>query len=312
MPPNRRSSSPAGRTTKQPCASGPRRSRSPCRPSTCWWSTPAPTWAGCSPWPPASTSSAAHPGVDLPLPDEEVSRTHAWVTLRGAPGNEVILEDKGSTNGTFLNDQPITRPDLLGGRRPHRRGQPRAQAGRHGSPGTVLLRGAAGPDHPRSAHRAQQPPLHPGGAAEPLRPEPAPPPAPGGHHVRPGPLQADQRHPGARRGGPGPGGVRPAREDQPARHRPGRAHRRRGIPADPARDRHGRGHAAGRDGCAPPPASTCSSCRRSGSGSPAAWAWPSACRRTGTAALSWPGPTGRSTPPSARAGTGSFRTRRND
>jgi diguanylate cyclase (GGDEF)-like protein len=53
------------------------------------------------------------PGVDLPLPDEEVSRTHAWITLRGAPGNEVVLEDKGSTNGTFLNDQVITGPTLL-------------------------------------------------------------------------------------------------------------------------------------------------------------------------------------------------------
>jgi len=53
------------------------------------------------------------PGVDLPLPDDEVSRTHAWVTLRGAPGNEVVLEDKGSTNGTFLNDQLLTGPALM-------------------------------------------------------------------------------------------------------------------------------------------------------------------------------------------------------
>jgi len=53
------------------------------------------------------------PGVDLPMPDEEVSRTHAWITLRGAPGNEVILEDRGSTNGTYLNDQLITGPTPL-------------------------------------------------------------------------------------------------------------------------------------------------------------------------------------------------------
>jgi diguanylate cyclase (GGDEF)-like protein len=53
------------------------------------------------------------PGVDLPLPDDEVSRTHAWVTLRGAPGNEVVLEDKGSTNGTYLNDQLLSGPALL-------------------------------------------------------------------------------------------------------------------------------------------------------------------------------------------------------
>jgi diguanylate cyclase (GGDEF)-like protein len=53
------------------------------------------------------------PGVDLPLPDEEVSRTHAWITLRGAPGNELVLEDRGSTNGTFLNDQVIAGPTRL-------------------------------------------------------------------------------------------------------------------------------------------------------------------------------------------------------
>jgi two-component system, cell cycle response regulator len=53
------------------------------------------------------------PGVDLPLPDDEVSRTHAWVTLRGAPDNAVVLEDKGSTNGTFLNDQLLTGPALM-------------------------------------------------------------------------------------------------------------------------------------------------------------------------------------------------------
>ena len=53
------------------------------------------------------------PGVDLPMPDEEVSRTHAWITLKGAPGNELILEDRGSTNGTYLNDQLITGPVRL-------------------------------------------------------------------------------------------------------------------------------------------------------------------------------------------------------
>ena len=54
------------------------------------------------------------PGVDLTLTDEEVSRTHAWVSLRSAPGGcDVILEDKGSTNGTFLNDQLIAGPVRL-------------------------------------------------------------------------------------------------------------------------------------------------------------------------------------------------------
>ncbi|MGA2079176.1 MAG: GGDEF domain-containing protein [Holophaga sp.] len=51
--------------------------------------------------------------ADLTLPDDEVSRIHAWVTLRGAPDNEVVLEDKGSTNGTFLNDQAVTGPARL-------------------------------------------------------------------------------------------------------------------------------------------------------------------------------------------------------
>ena len=54
------------------------------------------------------------PGVDLSLADEEVSRTHAWVSLRNLPsGCDVILEDKGSTNGTFLNDQLIAGPVRL-------------------------------------------------------------------------------------------------------------------------------------------------------------------------------------------------------
>jgi diguanylate cyclase (GGDEF)-like protein len=54
------------------------------------------------------------PGVDLPLVDEEVSRTHAWVTLgHGPDGTEVVLEDKGSTNGTFLNDQSVRGPVRL-------------------------------------------------------------------------------------------------------------------------------------------------------------------------------------------------------
>jgi diguanylate cyclase (GGDEF)-like protein len=53
------------------------------------------------------------PSADLTLADDEVSRIHAWVTLRGAPGNEVVLEDKDSTNGTFVNDQAIVGPTRL-------------------------------------------------------------------------------------------------------------------------------------------------------------------------------------------------------
>ena len=51
------------------------------------------------------------PQVDIALLDEEVSRTHATITLWHGPGGErVHLEDKGSTNGTFLNGMPVTRP----------------------------------------------------------------------------------------------------------------------------------------------------------------------------------------------------------
>jgi len=54
------------------------------------------------------------PGADLALVDDEVSRTHAWITLTHGPsGTEVVLEDKGSTNGTFLNDQPFAGPVRL-------------------------------------------------------------------------------------------------------------------------------------------------------------------------------------------------------
>jgi len=44
------------------------------------------------------------PAVDISLTDEEVSRTHAWITLTQ---DEIFLEDKGSTNGTLLNGTVI-------------------------------------------------------------------------------------------------------------------------------------------------------------------------------------------------------------
>jgi len=49
------------------------------------------------------------PQVDIALLDEEVSRTHAVITLtQGPAGDQVVLEDKGSTNGTFLNGKPLS------------------------------------------------------------------------------------------------------------------------------------------------------------------------------------------------------------
>ena len=47
--------------------------------------------------------------VDLALDDPEISRHHAAIEVRG---EEVLLVDLGSTNGTFVNDQPIARGAL--------------------------------------------------------------------------------------------------------------------------------------------------------------------------------------------------------
>ncbi|SEK70785.1 diguanylate cyclase (GGDEF) domain-containing protein [Stigmatella aurantiaca] len=47
---------------------------------------------------------------DIPLDQESVSRTHARITntVKG-----VHIEDQGSTNGTFVNDHPVTSPQEL-------------------------------------------------------------------------------------------------------------------------------------------------------------------------------------------------------
>jgi diguanylate cyclase (GGDEF)-like protein len=51
------------------------------------------------------------PGVEVPLADEEVSRIHACLTQRTGPGGtELVLEDRGSTNGTFVNNQSLSGP----------------------------------------------------------------------------------------------------------------------------------------------------------------------------------------------------------
>ena len=47
--------------------------------------------------------------VDLALDDPEISRHHAALEIRG---EEVLLVDLGSTNGTFVGDQPISRAPL--------------------------------------------------------------------------------------------------------------------------------------------------------------------------------------------------------
>ena len=50
---------------------------------------------------------------NLPLhldEDTQVSRRHARIT---AQGGQVVVEDLGSTNGTYVNDQPISSPRTL-------------------------------------------------------------------------------------------------------------------------------------------------------------------------------------------------------
>ena len=50
------------------------------------------------------------PSMQLPLDDTQVSRRHARVSIQN---NQAVVEDLGSTNGTYVNDQPIQAPRPL-------------------------------------------------------------------------------------------------------------------------------------------------------------------------------------------------------
>ena len=50
------------------------------------------------------------PSLQLHLDDSQVSRRHARFS---AQGGSAVLEDLGSTNGTYVNDQPISTPRSL-------------------------------------------------------------------------------------------------------------------------------------------------------------------------------------------------------
>jgi signal transduction histidine kinase/CheY-like chemotaxis protein len=51
----------------------------------------------------------------IPLPDASVSRCHARITAIGP--NRFVIEDEGSTNGTFVNDVPVDRAEIALGDR---------------------------------------------------------------------------------------------------------------------------------------------------------------------------------------------------
>jgi pSer/pThr/pTyr-binding forkhead associated (FHA) protein len=50
------------------------------------------------------------PAVGFALRDEQVSRRHARISSRGGGA---IVEDLGSRNGTFVNDQPVSGPTSI-------------------------------------------------------------------------------------------------------------------------------------------------------------------------------------------------------
>ena len=50
------------------------------------------------------------PDLDAALEDDQVSRRHARLT---ASGDGVVIEDLGSRNGTYVNDQPLEGPRRL-------------------------------------------------------------------------------------------------------------------------------------------------------------------------------------------------------
>ena len=59
---------------------------------------------------PAGVTLGRSRQCDVMVDDPNVSRTHAEVRPRGGSW---VLSDLGSTNGTYLNDEPLAGPQLL-------------------------------------------------------------------------------------------------------------------------------------------------------------------------------------------------------
>ncbi len=62
--------------------------------------------------PPEAVIGRSH--CEVPIDDLEISRRHARIFFEG---EQAYLEDLGSTNGTFVNDEPIARAVLTPGAR---------------------------------------------------------------------------------------------------------------------------------------------------------------------------------------------------
>ena len=58
----------------------------------------------------ASTALGRDPGTDIVISDPQVSRQHARIDRRG---DLTVIEDMGSTNGTFVNGVRLTSPHTL-------------------------------------------------------------------------------------------------------------------------------------------------------------------------------------------------------
>lgn len=50
------------------------------------------------------------PSLSLPLEDTQASRRHARISIQNG---QAVVEDLGSTNGTYVNDQPIQAPRAI-------------------------------------------------------------------------------------------------------------------------------------------------------------------------------------------------------
>jgi hypothetical protein len=61
---------------------------------------------------PCATSRAVigRAGSDIPIDDEEISRTHALIEIRD---DRYFLKDLGSTNGTFVDERRITKMEIF-------------------------------------------------------------------------------------------------------------------------------------------------------------------------------------------------------